>query len=113
MDLATVNVLSRIGAKIRNAEIDPTAVAAADVFFIIWHQPDHAELSTKRELSSTPPRSDANRRWGMDRHHHHGIRRPRSVANVVDSIDKVRGKNALLDLHDKEWYRILAASLTG
>jgi NAD(P)-dependent dehydrogenase (short-subunit alcohol dehydrogenase family) len=104
--LATAQILSRRGAIVCIADIDPKAMSAAESYFA-------SEASSGTYLVS---KVDVSKRaevdgWIADIVDRFG--RLDGAANVAGVIGKIHGLCAVTELEDDEWDRIIAVNLTG
>lgn len=104
--LATAKLLSRRGATVCIADVDPAALSSAEAFF--------ACLETTGSFKST--RVDVTKRsevdaWIEDISETFG--RLDGAANIAGIIGSGHGRDAVVDLKDDEWDRILLVNLTG
>lgn len=118
--LATAKILFSKGATVCLADIDPEAIASADSFF---SSQVRASSSLQTSNGSNPqPQSfsvtkvDVSKRAQVDTWIDGVVvrfGRLDGAANVAGIIGKGHGKDAVVDLDDDEWDRILAVNLTG
>lgn len=102
--LATAKNLSSKGATVCLADVDPTAISTAESFF------------TSQNVSFSVTKVDVSKRsevetWINDVVSKFG--RLDGAANVAGVIGKGHGKDAVVDLDDDEWDRIISVNLTG
>ncbi|KAI0016729.1 short-chain dehydrogenase [Xylariomycetidae sp. FL0641] len=102
--LATAQILSRKGATVCIADVDPAAMAAAEEYFQPLGVPfsmTKVDISKKEEVES----------WIEGIVEKHG--RLDGAANSAGIIGKHHGIRPVADLDDDEWHRIIAVNLTG
>lgn len=104
--LATAKLLSERGATVCIGDIDQTALSVAEVFFTSQDPP--RPFRTTRLDVSRRAEVDA---WIEDIVVTYG--RIDGATNVAGIIGKAHGRDAVADLDDGEWDRILAVNLTG
>lgn len=104
--LATAKILSGRGATVCIGDIDPTALTSAEDFF--------ASQENARPFKAT--RLDVSKRTEVDAWIEsivQGFGRLDGAANVAGIIGHGHGRDAVVDLDDDEWDRILSVNLTG
>lgn len=104
--LATAKILSGRGATVCIADIDPAALSSAEAFF--------ASQETTRPFKST--RVDVSKRSEVDAWIEgilESFGRLDGAANIAGIIGTGHGRDAVVDLKDDEWDRILSVNLTG
>lgn len=102
--LATAKMLSRRGATVCMADIDPTAMDDANAYFSALSVPF---LVTKVDVSKRPE---------VDSWIEHVVQqfgRLDGAANVAGVIGKCHGITPISDFDDNEWDKIMAVNLTG
>ncbi|UKZ70848.1 uncharacterized protein TrAtP1_011817 [Trichoderma atroviride] len=102
--LATAQVLSRRGATVCIADVDPEAMKAAEVYFTslqVPHMVTRVDVSKRREVDA----------WIESIVKAHG--RLDGAANVAGVIGKYHGVSPVSELDDDEWDRIIGVNLTG
>ncbi|KAH9910049.1 short-chain dehydrogenase [Xylariomycetidae sp. FL2044] len=102
--LATAQILSKRGATVCIADIDPAAMAKAETYFAPLNVPftiTKVDVSKKDEVES----------WidGIVQ----GYGRLDGAANVAGIIGKHHGLREVANLDDDEWDKIIAVNLTG
>lgn len=111
--LATAKALSRKGATVCIADVDPAALAAVEAFFAKDAQQQEAG-SPERHFQAT--RLNVTQRAEVDAWIDSIVTtfgRLDGAANVAGIIGKAHGTHAVVDLDDEEWDRILGVNLTG
>lgn len=106
--LATAEILSRRGATVCIADVDPAALAAADKHFSSAGGSNNARYASARVDISKRAEVDG---WIEGIFSRFG--RLDGAANVAGVIGKVHGKTSVADMDDAEWERILAVNVTG
>lgn len=104
--LATAKALASKGAIVCIADIDPSALSAAEIYF--------TSQRTPRPFKAT--RLDVTKRSEVDAWIEGIVTtfgRLDGAANVAGVIGRSHGKDAVADLNDDEWDRILSVNLTG
>lgn len=104
--LATAKILSGRGATVCIADIDQTALSSAEAFF--------ASQETTMPFKST--RVDVSKRSEVDAWIEgisESFGRLDGAANIAGIIGTGHGRDAVVDLKDDEWDRILSVNLTG
>lgn len=104
--LATAKILAGRGATVCIGDVDPAALSTAEVFFTSQDPPWTVEI-TRLDVSK---RAEVDA-WIEKIVGTHG--RIDGAANVAGIIGKAHGRDAVADLDDDEWDRILAVNLTG
>lgn len=102
--LATAKILSRKGATVCMADIDPAAMKDAEAHFSALNVPfmvTKVDVSRRREVDS----------WIDSIVRTHG--KLYGAANVAGVIGKMNGVAPVTELDDDEWDRIMAVNLTG
>ncbi|KAL7956662.1 hypothetical protein V8C34DRAFT_287819 [Trichoderma compactum] len=102
--LATAQVLSRRGAVVCIADVDPEATKAAEVYFTsleVPHMITKVDVSKRKEVDA----------WIESIVKEHG--RLDGAANVAGVIGKYHGVSPVSELDDDEWDRIIGVNLTG
>ncbi|KAL7915391.1 hypothetical protein GGI35DRAFT_475067 [Trichoderma velutinum] len=102
--LATAQVLSRRGATVCIADVDPEAMKAAEVYFTsleVPHMVTKVDVSKRKEVDA----------WIESIVKEHG--RLDGAANVAGVIGKFHGVSPVSELDDDEWDRIIGVNLTG
>ncbi|KAH8846774.1 Short-chain dehydrogenase/reductase aba4 [Pyricularia oryzae] len=103
--LATAQILSRRGATVCIADVDPKAMASAEVYFS--GQSGAKYSITKVDISK---RSEVNA-WVDGIISQFG--RLDGAANVAGIIGKIHGAVPVSEMDDDEWDKIVAVNLTG
>lgn len=102
--LATAQVLSRRGATVCIADVDPEAMKAAEVYFTsleVPHMVTRVDVSKSKEVDA----------WIESIVKAHG--RLDGAANVAGVIGKYHGVSPVSELEDDEWDKIIGVNLTG
>ncbi|UKZ72571.1 hypothetical protein TrVFT333_000203 [Trichoderma virens FT-333] len=102
--LATAQVLSRRGATVCIADVDPEAMKAAEVYFSsleVPHMITKVDVSKRKEVDA----------WIESIVKEHG--RLDGAANVAGVIGKYHGVSPVSELDDDEWDKIIGVNLTG
>ncbi|KAM0477605.1 hypothetical protein ACHAPX_005919 [Trichoderma viride] len=102
--LATAQVLSRRGATVCIADVDPEAMKAAEVYLTsleVPHMVTRVDVSKRKEVDA----------WIESIVKAHG--RLDGAANVAGVIGKYHGVSPVSELDDDEWDRIIGVNLTG
>lgn len=102
--LATAKLLSRKGATVCIADVDPQAMAEAEAFFSSMNTPfmiSRVDVSRRSEVDA----------WIGDVVKTHS--RLDGAANVAGVIGKAHGIASVSELEDEEWHKILGVNLTG
>ncbi|KAL6897568.1 hypothetical protein GGI43DRAFT_409402 [Trichoderma evansii] len=102
--LATAQVLSRRGATVCIADVDPEAMKAAEVYFTsleVPHMVTRVDVSKRKEVDA----------WIESIVKAHG--RLDGAANVAGVIGKYHGVSPVSELEDDEWDKIIGVNLTG
>ena len=102
--LATAKILSRRGAAVCIADVDPAAMKSADAYF------------SKAGAPYLVTRVDVSRRAEVDGWIDAVVRkfgRLDGAANVAGVIGKAHGSASVAELEDEEWDKIIAVNLTG
>lgn len=106
--LATAKALSSKGATVCIGDVDPVALCAAESFF----KPQAASHGASFKAT----RLDVTKRLEVDAWVQSIVStfgRLDGAANAAGIIGKAHGKDAVVDLDDEEWDRILRVNLTG
>lgn len=123
--LATAKNLFSKGATICLADIDPEAIASAESYFSSSQTPaqngnsdflHHHQPQQQQQQSFSMTRIDVSKRAQVDAWIDNVVARfgrLDGAANVAGVIGRGHGKDAVTDLDDDEWDRILAVNLTG
>ncbi|KAL7896759.1 hypothetical protein HDV63DRAFT_378429 [Trichoderma sp. SZMC 28014] len=102
--LATAQILSRRGATVCIADVDPEAIKAAEVYFAslqVPHMVTRVDVSKRIEVDA----------WIESIVKAHG--RLDGAANVAGVIGKYHGVSPVSELDDDEWDKIIGVNLTG
>jgi NAD(P)-dependent dehydrogenase (short-subunit alcohol dehydrogenase family) len=102
--LATAKILSRRGATVCIADVDPDAMKGADAYF--------SELGVPYSIT----RVDVSRRTEVDSWIDGVVERfgrLDGAANVAGVIGKSHGMLGVTDMDDDDWDKIIAVNLTG
>lgn len=102
--LATAQILSRRGATVCIADVDPEAMKAAEVYFTsleVPHMVTRVDVSKRKEVDA----------WIESIVKAHG--RLDGAANVAGVIGKYHGVSPVSELDDDEWDKIIGVNLTG
>lgn len=104
--LATAKILSERGATVCIGDLDPAALASAETFF--------ASQDKARPFRAI--KLDVSKRAEVDAWIESIVQRfgrLDGAANVAGIIGTGHGRDAVVDLDDDEWNRILSVNLTG
>lgn len=113
--LATAKNLFGKGATVCLADIDSEAIATAESYFSSQLATTNG-ISTQQKQSFSVTKVDVSKRAQVDAWIHGVVAqfgRLDGAANVAGIIGKGHGVDAVVDLDDDEWDRILAVNLTG
>lgn len=102
--LATAQVLSRRGATVCIADVDPEAMKAAEAYFSslgVPHTITRVDVSKRKEVDA----------WIEGIVKEYG--RLDGAANVAGVIGKYHGVSPVSELDDDEWDKIIGVNLTG
>lgn len=104
--LATAKILSGRGATVCISDVDPAALSSAEAFF----------TSQEGARSFKATRLDVSKRAEVDAWIESIVQnfgRLDGAANVAGIIGNGHGRDAVVDLNDDEWDRIISVNLTG